>query len=413
MEVIKQICLNKIRLRDFRNYESYEKDFDQQVTWITGPNGSGKTNLMEAIYLLATGKSRRVRKHEELIRWGGSAARVEGEIDIIQKAKSKEQKNENYNFQIATSSNQLEFVVDDLNARNDGFLTAQNDKNWVLSRCGSQTPVSTEESEINANVDLLEILITRGEVMGRKVAGKQFKVNGVNRQLRKFVGYLPAVWFGPEDLELVVGSGSNRRQYLNDAIGQCNSEYVRALTDYEKALKRRNKLLGLLSEGKVGRSAFGYFDQVLINSGKYLQQMRRQMVGSVNEWLSSDNFFDRLRIVYDLSEMSEGRLAKYEREEVQAGMTLVGPQRDDLILEFDFGTDNWQRLDRFGSRGQARMGALGLKLAELEFMADKLEARPILLLDDVFSELDEVNRGVVQEVIGKQQTVVTGVEEWV
>ena len=348
----------------------------------------------------------------------------------------------------------------------------------------------------------LEVIITRGEVQGKKVLGKTLMVNGVKRQLRNFIGNLRVVMFGPQDMRLIEGSPSRRRNFLDEVLSQVYPEYYRALLSYEKGLRRRNKVLWAIKDGVASRSQLFFWDRLLVKEGGVITKYRRELVELLNyqglcarvEGLDAENskpqipnnkqnqkinnqlennikksedMDSRLRgndmedeeletgnwkletdfkVVYDASVISEQRLAQYAREEVAAGVTLVGPHRDDFSVKFhsftvsQFHSDKEQTnpetsksgnletidLATFGSRGEQRMAILWLKLGELAFIEQVTGEKPILLLDDIFSELDHEHREVVMGVVGhpriadqpvggslrgRQQTIMTTADE--
>jgi len=340
------MILTKLRLQNFRNYKKQEFEFSEKTTLVVGPNTSGKTNLLEGIYLLATGKSFRAGLEQEMIKHDEDLARAKGRI-------------------------------------------------------------------INKEITDLEIVLTRGEVLGEKVAKKKYQVNGIGKRAMDFVGNLRAVYFGPEDLGLVTNSPSLRRKYLDSVLEQVDREYGRATLSYEKGLRQRNKLLERIRDEGVSRSQLLFWNQLLIKNGDYLTQKREEFIGFCNSQHTTNNTEHSLPIFlieYDKSIISPGRLDEYAKEEVAAGATLVGPHRDDFSFKLQK-----RNLSAYGSRGEQRLAILWLKLRELEFIAQhqallitsKAGERPILLLDDIFSELDQKHRKLVLEVIPKQQTIIT------
>jgi DNA replication and repair protein RecF len=326
------MIISKLRLQNFRLYSKKEFAFEGKNTLIVGQNTVGKTNILEAIYLLASGKSFRAGLESEMITWDSEVGRVKGEV--------------------------------------------RDDK---------------EKTD-------LEIVLTRGEVLGEKTAKKKFLVNGVSRRMFDFVGKLKAVYFRPEDLDLVTDSPSLRRKYLDLVLGQVDKEYLRNLLSYEKGLRQRNKLLERIREEGVPRSQLLFWDQLLIKTGNYLTEKREEFIEYCNQKKTIANY----QLEYDKSVISPARLEEYAIEEVAAASTLVGPHRDDFCFLL-----KKRDLHAFGSRGEQRLGVLWLKLAELEFISERTQERPILLLDDIFSELDEKHREQVLGIIGKQQTIIT------
>ncbi|MDP3888593.1 MAG: DNA replication and repair protein RecF [bacterium] len=336
------MVLEKISLQNFRGYSKKEFSFSEGTTLILGPNTVGKTNLLEAVYLLASGKSVRAGFEQEMIAYEKEIARVKGRVLGDEK------------------------------------------------------------------VDL-EIILTCGMVGGDKASRKKYLVNGVARRMMDFLGSLRAVYFGPEDLDLVIGSPSQRRKYLDLVLSQADREYARSGLSYEKGLRQRNKLLerireeGLPAGGQgVPRSQLLFWNQLLIKEGGVLTEKREEFIDFVNQEKSKLPDF---KLEYDKSIISPARLEEYAQEEVAAAATLVGPHRDDF--EFRIGD---RELSAFGSRGEQRLGILWLKMGELEFIAQKTKQRPILLLDDIFSELDHEHRALVLEIIPKQQTIITATD---
>ncbi len=352
------MILTSISLQNFRSYEKATFQFSPKITLIIGPNTAGKTNILEAIMMLATGKSFRADADREAIGWGEEVGSV---------------------------------------------------------KC----TVHGEEATT------LELFITQGEVQGQKAPLKKYLVNGVPRRQVDFVGNLRAVLFWPEHLELVTDSPSLRRRYLDSVLVQVDREYRRSLMSYERGLRQRNRLLDVINEGKADRRQLLFWDQLLVKAGSYLTDRRGLYLEFVNTYNDYKNYngYNNYKITYDKSVISEARLEQYKEEEVAAKATLVGPHRDDFIIGKynDYKSYNdyngYKELSKFGSRGEQRLAVLWLKLAELEYIAERSReagsgsARPILLLDDIFSEFDEGHQELVVELIGKQQTIITSADE--
>ncbi|MBI4034763.1 MAG: DNA replication/repair protein RecF [Candidatus Chisholmbacteria bacterium] len=254
----------------------------------------------------------------------------------------------------------------------------------------------------------IEVVLTRGEVGGEKMPKTKYLVNGLSRRRMDVVGKLVVVVFRPEDLWLVEGSPAERRGWLDAVLSSIDRDYLRSLLSYEKALRRRNKILDLIREGEVDRRQLAFWDQLVIRHGTVLTNKRRELVEFVNEdWEKEKN---ELMIEYDFSGISEARLAQYKDEEVMAGYTLVGPHKDDFQIATSDKLQATRDLAIYGSRGEQRMAVLWLKMAELEFVENRLGERPVLLLDDIFSELDEKHRRMVRELVSRQQTIITATE---
>jgi len=355
---LSEMILDQLTLTNFRNYSKSSFNFSPKTNFIIGPNSAGKTNILEAIYFLASGKSFRVKGVEsETIRNGAEIGRVFGK-------------------------------------------TGEN---------GRETK--------------LEIVLTRGEVAGEKAAKKKYLVNRVARRAFDFVGNLRAVYFGPEDLELVTDSPGLRRKYLDMVLSQVDREYARASLSYEKGIRSRNRILEEMREtGAVDRRRLYFWDQLLVKNGNVVSEGRRDFINFLNArkefdlpatpsqarlaWRAGED--GGFEVEYDPSTISEERLAKYANEEVAAGMTLVGPHRDDFKFEILKSKAEGRRdLAVYGSRGEQRLAILWLKLGETNFIKDKTNGSPVLLLDDIFSELDVEHRKLVFDLINDQQTIMT------
>ena len=336
--------LKRLVLQDFRNYEKQEFELSPGTTVLIGPNAVGKTNVLEAVCLIASGESFKAGRIEEMVRFNEEFGKVEAEVE--------------------------------------------------------------HEGEMNR----LTVILTRGVMQEKRVQKRKFLVNEVAKRKGDFVGLMPAVIFRPEDLDLMDGSPSLRRDFLDQVMCQADSEYGRSLVSYQQALRRRNKILEAIREGVANRYQLTFWDGLLIRHGQRVSEGREEICNYINEiWGKSDLFTD-LKIVYDRSLISEKRLAQYEKEEVLVGHTLVGPHKDDFLVMAN-GKQKERDLSMYGSRGEKRMAILGLKMGELLFLEEKLGKKPLLLLDDIFSELDEKHSEEVKRVMIGRQVVVTTTEE--
>jgi DNA replication and repair protein RecF len=336
--------IQKLRLTGLRNFKGKLLEFSDGITVILGPNASGKTNILESLYLLSTGKSFKAKVEEEMINYNKDLSRVKGRIKVGEEVKD------------------LEIVL------TRGFLDI-----------GKSSP--------------------------ERVAKKKLMLNNLPKRLVDFAGNFKVVLFGPWDLELVTESPSHRRDFLNVVLSQVDREYRRSILSYEKGLRQRNRLLLRIREEGLSRSQLLFWDRLLIKTGDYLSSKRQDFIDFVNktEGLNHQIF----KLEYDRSVISEGRLEQYKEEEIAAATTLVGPHRDDFIFKIETKKTKERDLSRFGSRGEQRMGVLWLKLRELAFVEAESGERPTLILDDIFSELDHEHRKIAMEAAQEQQTIIT------
>jgi len=333
--------LKSISLQNFRSYKKQEFSFEE-TTLILGPNTSGKTNLIEAIYLLSTGKSFRTEKDIQMLKFNEEVGRVKG---VAQRA----------------------LPGGDLD-----------------------------------NIEL-EVIITNGRVGDGKSQYKKFLVNGVSKRRVDFAGNLLSVLFSPQDLDIIIDSPSLRRNFLDEVLEQVDRSYRLALLTYSKSLRQRNALLEVAKEtGLRNPKQFEYWDNLVIENGSIITQKREEFINFANS--AAKDIFDFL-ITYDKSVISKERLLQYENEEIASGVTLVGPHRDDFSVAMHHLSKTVHDVKFFGSRGQQRLAILQLKVLELLFIEQRMGKRPVLILDDIFSELDAEHINLIFDQIGKQQTI--------
>lgn len=328
--------IERLTLENFRSYKKKIFHFGD-TSVIVAPNGAGKTNILESIYLLSTGLSERAALTDEMIHFDKEIGSVSGIVE-------------------------------------------HNDERQELS-----------------------VVLTRGVYMGKRTPKRRYLVDGVARVRGGFVGKLAAVLFRPEDMRLIEGSPSRRRNYLDETLAMAHPDYSRALSVYEASLKRRNRLLDAIRDGLARREQLMYWDQSIIKNGNILTDYRRSYL----DYLSQiETAFGRYKLEYDASTISASRLEQYASAEVAIGYTLVGPHKDDFVIKSD-GRD----LMKYGSRGEQRLAVLFLKLGNMQYIEGKLGVKPVLLLDDIFSELDEEHRKEVVAMTNGRQTIITSAED--
>ncbi|MED4311945.1 DNA replication/repair protein RecF [Heyndrickxia coagulans] len=341
--------LQELELHNYRNYETLTIPFENKVNVILGENAQGKTNLMEAIYVLALAKSHRTSNDKELIRWDAEYAKIEGR----------------------------------------------------LHKTHGTVP--------------LELTISK--------KGKKAKYNHIEqKKLSRYIGNMNVVMFAPEDLNLVKGSPQVRRRFIDMEIGQISPVYLYDMSRFQKILQQRNHYLKQLQMKKqTDRTMLDILTEQLIEQAAKIVMRRFEFVRMLEEWArpihhSISRGLEQLEIQYkpsvnvseelDWSKMIksyENKFAEIREREIDRGVTMAGPHRDDLAFAV-----NGRDVHTFGSQGQQRTAALSVKLAEIELIYSEIREYPILLLDDVLSELDDYRQShLLNAIQGRVQTFVT------
>jgi DNA replication and repair protein RecF len=382
------MLLSRLSLTHFRNYRHLEIAFDAPLTLLQGQNAQGKTNLLEAIFMLATSKAVHASQEREIVGWQAEDepipyCRVLGDATLDGR------------------SLELEIV---LTPRGDGV-------NFI----------------------------------------KQIKINGAPKRSIELVGVLRAVLFLPEDIKLVDGGPGERRHYLDVALCQIDKAYCRTLSAFQRVLLQRNSLLRQLREQEANPASLAvdaqlaFWDEKLAHHGAVVMARRHNFVveleqiaakrhaelsggreqlalhylPSFNPGLLGDKEFDLLRdgLLTDaptsrleadaVAVAYQRKLAARRARELAAGATLYGPHRDDLRF-----LANGRDLRIYGSRGQQRSAALSLKLAEVSAMTTATGLAPLLLLDDVMSELDAERRAMLLAVIDDVSQAIVTTTDW-
>ncbi|GAB4205566.1 MAG: DNA replication/repair protein RecF [Roseiflexaceae bacterium] len=360
-----------LSLRDFRNYDRLDLELEPGITLFYGPNAAGKTSILEALFYLATTKSPRAGADREVVRWD-----AQGDIGVLPFAR-------------------LLCEVQ----RSDGRVR-------------------------------LEVIVQRRADDEGQLVGASVKTVRVDRKAVRaldLVGNLRVVLFTPADLTLVTGPPSERRRYLDITLSQLSGRYVRTLSHYNKVVQQRNSLLRAWREGRRSARAaddeLAFWNRELTAAGAYILRERLAAVADLNELLGPlfceiTAGMQPLLATYQSSVAGLGapaeervieqafadQLRRQRDEEIGRGQTLVGPHRDDLLL-----TSAGISVGTYGSRGQQRAATLALKLGEAELMRARSGETPVLLLDDLLSELDAERRLHLLRVIMRpgQQTLLT------
>ena len=382
--------LTHLTLTNFRNYAHLELDLAPGITLIQGGNACGKTSLLEAIFYLATARSAHAGAERELIRWGASDEPIpfaHVEAELVKRNDTR---------------TQLEIVL---------VQQAEEKKN------------GDEERKANSRVT------------------KRIKVNGVGKRATDLLGEMNAVLFLPEDLDLVFGSPSDRRRYLDTTLAQIDSRYGRALSKYNQVVEQRNSLLREFRERAYSPNELAIWDRQLVEEGTYIVVRRAETIDRYNVIVADiharlTDQREILRLAYQPSvdlaaplpsnDVKEQRISQISQRFVQqldtlrprelgAATTLVGPHRDDVRFLITRNPSTVAQGDAaamdattYASRGQGRTIALSLKLAEVALMRAETSEDPVLLLDDVMSELDTERRtALARVVIDSPQAIIT------
>jgi len=337
------VRVERLTLLGFRSYATLDVRFSAGPQVIVGRNAAGKTNLLEALVVLSLGHSHRTSTDLDMVSWEAPFARLEAHVGS-----------------------------------------------------GGQ------------GTDELELVLARP---GAAATRKRVRINGVPRRAAALSAALRAVLFAPEDMLLVAGSPSLRRSLLDTLVAQQVTEGSATLSTYARALQQRNTLLRRIREGEASPDELHYWDSVVVEQGgrivtwrlTALATMAGPLVAAHAEIAPNEG---RLTLRYltnaplspgeSAEEALARRLVETSEKELWNGSTLIGPHRDDLAFELD-----GRELSSFASRGQQRTAILAVKLAQLDLLKARDGRPPLLLLDDVFSELDPQRRAHLVRRIGE------------
>jgi len=346
------MIIKSIELKNFRNYEDLNISFDKGTNILYGDNAQGKTNVLEAAYMSGTTKSHKGSKDKEMIRFNEQESHIRT-------------------------------VVEKKQPGTDMMKEYQIDMHLKQSR-------------------------------SKGIAINQIPI----KKASELFGILNMVFFSPEDLNIIKNGPAERRRFLDSELCQLDKIYLADLTNYNKILNQRNKLL----KDMVYRPDLGdtlpIWDMQLVETGKKIIYRRKMFIEELNEIVHG--------IHYKISGGKEELFLKYEpniddiffedelnrarNKDIKTCMTSVGPHRDDML--FSIGDID---IRKFGSQGQQRTSALSLKLSEIELVKKTIHDTPVLLLDDVLSELDSNRQNYLLNSISDIQTLITctGLDEFV
>ncbi len=340
--------IRSLTLAHFRSYDSATLIFpERELEVFLGPNGSGKTNLIEAISMLSRGQSCLSSSAEEAIRWGGMFYRL--------------------------------------------------------------TTLATKDSGENLSIEVVfQIEPTKQ---------RAFFVDDIRSSLLRMRGLIPTVTFLPEDLTLFTGSPQGRRDFFDAFLEQLSAEFVRAKADHQRIIKQRNALLKRIASGDAAETDLDIWDTALADAGSIMQVKRSKLAQALSSDLSQrlgllGEVWESVTLHYLRKTASDdptivaseltALLREYRRKEIASESTIVGPHRDDWRLDAD-GHD----ISTFASRGQQRASLLACLLQAMRTIEDYRSETPIILLDDVFSELDERHQAHLLSAVAGHQVFLT------
>ena len=347
------MIIKSLELSDYRNYESLLLNLDKGTNILYGDNAQGKTNILEAIYMSATTKSHKLSKDKEIIRFGKQEAHIR---TIIEK--------------------------DDIETRIDMHLRSSKSKGIAID--------------------------------GVKI-----------KKAAELLGLTKIVFFSPEDLSIIKNGPAERRRFIDIELCQLDSFYLYNLNNYNKIVNQRNNLLKNLFVNPELKDTLSIWDKQLISYGSKIIERRKQFIDQLNDIiysihknLSGDK--EELRLIYepnsDIDRYEEELMNSHDKD-IRLKMTTIGPHRDDISFNVKSESTNGIEIDirKYGSQGQQRTAALSLKLSEIELVKKITKDTPILLLDDVLSELDSNRQNFLLNSIGNIQTIITctGLDEFV
>ena len=342
------MIIESLDLKNYRNYDILNMNFDKNVNIIYGDNAQGKTNILESIYFCATSKSHRGSKDKDIVKFGESESHIKANV-----------------------------IKNDISYRIDMHLKSNKPKG-----------IAVNGIPIKKAVDLF--------------------------------GIINVVLFSPEDLNIIKDGPSQRRRFMDMELSQLDKIYLSNLINYNKVVNQRNKLLKELSfkSSEEKLETLDIWDLQLVKYGTEVMKRRvgfvqelNEIIGGLHEKLSGGT--EKLTIEYQPCVEETAFLdtvTKMRERDLRMKSTCFGPHKDDLIFFI-----NGSEVKKYGSQGQQRTAALSLKLAEIELVKKVVKDTPVLLLDDVLSELDSNRQQFLLNSIGQIQTVITctGLDEFV
>jgi len=347
-----KLIVNNLKIKSYRNFNEVNINLNKSLNIFIGDNGQGKTNLLESIYLCSIGRTFRLNSEDELINFIQSKAEI-------------------------------------------GLLLTKN--NYELN---------------------IELFLEKGK-------RKQVKINKVKLdKTGEMIGILNNVIFTPDDMKIIKGSPLERRKFINIDISQIKPKYKYLLNNYKKIITQRNNILKNYYTNRENKDIIDIWNNYLIEIGteliyyrnEYINKLKKYSIEIYSDLSGNKEIFDikykcNIGNIIDMDKISirdtfQKKINTNIENEIHKYTSLYGPHKDDLIISI-----NNKECKYFGSQGQQRSAILSLKLAEIEIIKDEIGEYPILLLDDVLSELDNKRKGFLINYIKNIQTVITTTDD--
>ena len=348
------MIIKSLELADFRNYDNLKIDFSSGTNILYGDNAQGKTNILEAIYVSATTKSHKGSKDKEIINFGKEEAHI-------------------------------------------------------------RTILEKDNAEYRVDMHLL-----KNKSKGIAIDGQKIK------RASDLIGRLNVVFFSPEDLSIIKNGPSERRRFMDMELCQLDHIYLNSLSKYNKLVVERNKVLKDLFEKPENSVLLDVQDKQLCEYGSVIIKAREKFIKELNEIISPiheklTGGKELLSVYYEPNvtfEEFEKKLSASRKKDMYAKQTTIGPHKDDFSFIVKKAQDPEKEgidIRKYGSQGQQRTASLSLKLSEIEIVKKSKKDNPVLLLDDVLSELDSNRQNYLLNTIGDIQTIITctGLDEFV
>ncbi|MCR5670269.1 MAG: DNA replication/repair protein RecF [Butyrivibrio sp.] len=350
------MIIKSLELTDFRNYENLKIDFDRGTNILYGDNAQGKSNILEAIFVSATTKSHKGSKDKEIIRFGQEEAHIR----------------------------------------------------TILEKDGAEYRV--------------DMHLRKNKTKGIAIDGQRIK------KASDLIGKLNVVFFSPEDLSIIKNGPSERRRFMDMELCQLDQIYLNSLSKYNKLVVERNKVLKDLFEHPENSVLLDVQDKQLCEYGSVIIKARERFIAELNEIISPiheklTGGKELLSVFYEPNVEAaqfEKKLSQARKKDMYLKQTTIGPHKDDfsfIIKKSNEADSQTEGIDirKYGSQGQQRTASLSLKLSEIEIVKKAKKENPVLLLDDVLSELDSNRQNYLLNTIGDIQTIITctGLDEFV